>query len=55
MLFRSLLVGPLVALVLQGWPQELRVLINTGITVALLTYGVMPFLTRRFKGWLFKA
>ena len=51
----SLLVGPLVAIVLQGWPQALRVLINTGITVALLTYGVMPFLTRRFKGWLFKA
>jgi antibiotic biosynthesis monooxygenase (ABM) superfamily enzyme len=23
--------------------------------VTLLTYLVMPFLTRRFKGWLFKA
>jgi antibiotic biosynthesis monooxygenase (ABM) superfamily enzyme len=44
-----------VAAALASWPQVLRVLINTGIMVALLTYLVMPFLTRRFKGWLFKA
>jgi antibiotic biosynthesis monooxygenase (ABM) superfamily enzyme len=30
-------------------------LISTGITVALLTYWLMPLLTRCFKGWLFKA
>ena len=51
----SLLLGPLVAAALASWPEFLRVLINTGIMVALLTYWVMPFLTRRFKGWLFKA
>lgn len=51
----SLLVGPLVASLLASWPEFLRILINTGITVAVLTYWVMPFLTRRFKGWLFKA
>jgi antibiotic biosynthesis monooxygenase (ABM) superfamily enzyme len=51
----SLLLGPLVAAALASWPQVLRVLINTGIMVTLLTYWVMPFLTRRFKGWLFKA
>jgi hypothetical protein len=28
---------------------------NTGITVVLLTYGVMlAFLTQRFQGWLFR-
>lgn len=51
----SLLVGPLVGTLLPGAPQVLHILISTGITVALLTYWVMPFLTRRFKGWLFKA
>lgn len=51
----SLIVGPLVASLLAGWPEFLRILINTGIMVALLTYWVMPFLTRRFKGWLFRA
>jgi|GEM_PF-2280855 len=29
-------------------------MVNTGITVVLLTYGVMPFLTQRFQGWLFR-
>ena len=51
----SLLVGPLVGAVLPGVPQVLHILISTGITVALLTYWVMPLLTRRFKGWLFTA
>lgn len=50
----SLLVGPLVATLLATWPEFLRILINTGITVALLSYGVMPLLTRCFKGWLFR-
>lgn len=51
----SLLVGPLVATLLADWPGFLRILINTGITVALLIYWVMPFLTQHLKGWLFKA
>jgi len=51
----SLLLGPLLGAALHGWPQFVRVLINTGIMVALLTYWVMPFLTRRLKGWLFQA
>ena len=51
----SLIVGPLVASLLATWPGFLRIVINTGIMVALLTYWVMPFLTRRFKGWLFRA
>lgn len=51
----SLLVGPLVGTLLPGAPQVLHMLISTGITVALLTYWLMPLLTRCFKGWLFKA
>lgn len=50
----SLVVGPLVATLLAPWPQFLRILINTAITVALLTYWLMPVLTRCFKGWLFR-
>ena len=51
----SLLVGPLVGTLLPGAPQVLHMLISTGITVALLTYWVMPWLTRCCKGWLFKG
>lgn len=51
----SLLLGPVVGKVLASWPEILRLLVNTGIMVTLLTYWVMPFFTRRFKGWLFKA
>jgi len=50
----SLVVGPLMATLLAPWPEFLRILINTGITVALLSYWVMPFLTRSCKGWLFR-
>jgi antibiotic biosynthesis monooxygenase (ABM) superfamily enzyme len=50
----SLLVSPHVSALLASWPWILRVLANMGITVLLLTYWVMPFLTRCFKGWLFK-
>ncbi len=51
----SLLVSPHVNALLSSWPVVLRLLINMGITVLLLTYWVMPFLTRCFKNWLFKA
>ena len=51
----SLLVSPHVTALLTSWPWILRVLVNMGITVVLLTYWVMPFLTRRFQGWLFKG
>jgi antibiotic biosynthesis monooxygenase (ABM) superfamily enzyme len=42
----SLLVSPHVSALLSSWPWILRVLINMAITVGLLTYWVMPFLTR---------
>lgn len=48
----SLLVSPHVSALLAPWPWILRMLINMGITVALLTYWIMPFLSRRFQGWL---
>jgi antibiotic biosynthesis monooxygenase (ABM) superfamily enzyme len=51
----SLLVTPHVAALLAFLPAFLRVLLNAGITVLLLTYWVMPFLTRCFRSWLFRA
>jgi len=49
-----LVVSPLVAALLASWPGVLRLLVKLTIMVALLTYVVMPFLTRRFQGWLLK-
>ena len=51
----SLLASPHVNALLSSWPVILRLLINMGITVLLLTYWVMPFPTHCFKNWLFKA
>lgn len=49
----SLLVQPLLAPVLQYLPWPLRVGVSVAITVVLLSYFIMPRLTRWFKGWLF--
>ena len=49
----SLLVHPLLASVLQYLPWLLRVAVSAAITVALLSYVIMPRLTRWFKRWLF--
>ncbi len=37
---------------LSGWPFWLAVGIETVVVVALLTWGVMPLLTRWLKSWL---
>jgi hypothetical protein len=49
----SLIVAPLVAPLLVPLPRLVALPINVAITVALLTYVIMPNLTRWFKGWLF--
>ncbi|MEL7223839.1 MAG: antibiotic biosynthesis monooxygenase [Cyanobacteria bacterium J06576_12] len=49
----ALIVSPLIAPLLMPLPWVLRVAINVAITVALLTYVIMPQLTRWFKQWLF--
>jgi antibiotic biosynthesis monooxygenase (ABM) superfamily enzyme len=50
-----LVISPLVAALLASWPGILMVLVKLTIMVGLLTYVVMPFLTRRFQGWLFRG
>lgn len=49
----SLFVAPLMAPLLAPLPMLLRTAIGVAITVVLLTYVIMPQLTRWFKGWLF--
>lgn len=50
-----LVVSPLVAALLSSWPGILLMLAKLTIMVGLLNYVVMPFLTRRFQGWLFRG
>ncbi len=50
-----LVVSPLVAFLLSSWPGILAMLVKLTIMVGLLNYVVMPFLTRRFQGWLFRG
>lgn len=49
----SLFIQPLLTPVLQYLPWLLRVAVSVAVTVALLSYVIMPRLTRWFKHWLF--
>lgn len=49
----SLCVQPLVAPLLAPLPWLIKLAVNVAITVILLSYGIMPQLTRWFKSWLF--
>ena len=49
----ALVVQPLIAPALAPLPWVLQVAVNVAVTVSLLTYVIMPRLTRWFKRWLF--
>jgi len=49
----ALFVTPLVTPILASLPFLLQTSVSVAITVALLTYVVMPQLTRWFRWWLF--
>ena len=38
---------------LQGLPLAVRALVASAVTVALMTWGVMPLATRAFRHWLY--
>jgi uncharacterized protein len=46
----SLALGPLI----EGWPRHLQTLLVSGVVVLLLTYVVMPNLTKLLRPWLFR-
>lgn len=46
-------ISPLIAPLLAPLPELLRIAINTAIVVVLLSYVIMPRLTKWFQNWLF--
>ncbi|MEM6453332.1 MAG: antibiotic biosynthesis monooxygenase [Cyanobacteria bacterium P01_D01_bin.105] len=51
----AVFVQPLIAPLLQYLPWLLRLAASVAVTVFLLSYVLMPRLTRWFKGWLFAS
>ena len=49
----SLLLGETVGRWMVGWPLLLRSLVLAALMVALLTWGVMPLLTRALHNWFY--
>ncbi|MEO0803786.1 MAG: antibiotic biosynthesis monooxygenase [Cyanobacteria bacterium J06642_2] len=49
----ALFVSPLIAPLLELLPWLMGVAVNVAITVGLLSYVIMPQLTRRFRIWLY--
>lgn len=39
---------------MEGWPLWLRTLLVTALLVPLLTWVLLPLLTRLLRGWLFR-
>ena len=37
-----------------GWPLALRALVLSGLTVAAMTWVIVPVVTRLFRGWLLR-
>ena len=48
-----LVVSTLVSALLQEWPRPLLSLVNMLILLPLLTYSIMPLITRCFRSWLY--
>jgi hypothetical protein len=50
-----LVIGAIVARVADGAPAAVRLLVTIAIEVALLTWVIMPALTRRLARWIYPA
>jgi antibiotic biosynthesis monooxygenase (ABM) superfamily enzyme len=48
-------IGSLVGLVLNGWPSPVRLLVTIIIEVALMTWVLMPRLTRWLARWIYPS
>jgi uncharacterized protein len=53
-LFLSLILGSAIRTVFPNLPIYLRTALSAGIQVCLLTYLIMPRITKWLSGWLFK-
>lgn len=50
-----LAIGQLFAWLLAGWPYPLRLLLTIVVEVALMTFWLMPRLTRRLAPWIYPS
>jgi hypothetical protein len=50
-----LAIGQLVAAVLSGWPYPVRLLVTIAIEIFLMTYWLMPRLTRWLARWIYPS
>jgi antibiotic biosynthesis monooxygenase (ABM) superfamily enzyme len=48
-------IGGILSVFIGDWPYPLRLLLTLAIEVPLLTYLIMPALTRRLSGWIYPA
>ncbi len=45
--------GAIAAAVIPGWPPPLRLAAVIGVEITLMTYVLLPFLTRRLATWIY--
>ena len=50
-----LVFGWLATMLLDGWPSPLRLAIVIAVEIALMTYVLLPWLTRRLATWIFPS
>ncbi len=48
-----LVFGTIAATLLDGWPFPLRLLVVIAVEIALMTYVLLPWLTKRLARWIF--
>lgn len=48
-----LVFGALAAQLIGGWPAPLRLAVVIGVEITLMTYVLLPWLTRRLAPWIF--
>ena len=48
-----LVFGTIAAALLDSWPFPLRLLVVIAVEIALMTYVLLPWLTKRLARWIF--
>lgn len=48
-----LVLGSIAAALMDGWPVPLRLLVVIAVEITLMTYVLLPWLTRRLARWIF--
>ena len=50
-----LVFGAAAAAVIGGWPFPLRLALVIAVEITLMTYVLLPWVTRRLRGWIYPA